>query len=66
MSLDVNKVCFDKEHDIPNTREKSRRSQSVNEWYRCGKCEVMDTDFECLSFGEVEALGYFQLSDIRY
>ena len=35
LSLDVNKVCF--EEDIPNTREKSRKRQSVNEWCRCGK-----------------------------
>ena len=25
-SLDVNKVCFEEEQDIPNTREKSRTS----------------------------------------
>ena len=25
----------------------------------------MDTNVECLSWGEVEALGYLQLSDIR-
>ena len=66
MSLDVNKVCFDANYDIPNSREKSRKIQIVTEWCRCGKCGVMDTDFECLSCGEVEALGYFQLSDMRY
>ena len=33
VSLDVNKVCFEEEQDIPNTREKSRKSQSVTEWY---------------------------------
>ena len=26
----------------------------------------MDIAVECLSCGEVEALGYFQLSDMRY
>ena len=40
-SLVVNKVCFDKEQNIPNTREKSRKSQSVSEWCRCEKCGVM-------------------------
>ena len=48
-SLDVIKVCFDEEQDIPNTREKSRKSQSVTEWRRCGKFGVMDTNAECLS-----------------
>ena len=43
VSLDVNKVCFDEEHDIPNTNEKLRKSQSVTEWCRYGKCGVMDT-----------------------
>ena len=37
VSLHVNEVCFEEEQDIPNTREKSRKSQSVTEWYRCGK-----------------------------
>ena len=37
VSLDVNKVCFEEEQDIPNTYEKSRKSQSITEWYRCGK-----------------------------
>ena len=36
VSLDVNEVCFEKEQDIPNTREKSRKSEGVTEWYRCG------------------------------
>ena len=31
VSLDVNKICIDEEQDIPNTREKSRKSQSVTE-----------------------------------
>ena len=30
-SLDVMKVCFNEEQDIPNTREKSRKSQRVTE-----------------------------------
>ena len=33
---------------------------------RCEKCGVMQTNVECLSCGQVEALGYFQLWDIRY
>ena len=36
-SLDVNDVCFEEEQDIPNTRKKSRKSQSVAEWRRCRK-----------------------------
>ena len=34
VSLDVNIVCFEEEHNIPNTLEKSRKSQSVTEWFR--------------------------------
>ena len=37
VSLDVNEKCFEEEQDIPNTSEKSRKSQSVTEWCRCGK-----------------------------
>ena len=37
VSLDVNKICFEEVQDVPNTREKSRKSQSVTEWCRCGK-----------------------------
>ena len=59
VSLDVNKVCFAEEQDIPNTREKSRKRQRVSERGRCGNCGVMDTKVECLCCGEVEALGYF-------
>ena len=34
---------------------------------RCGKWDVMDTNIEYLSCSKVEeALGYFQLSDMRY
>ena len=43
VSLGVNEVCFDKEQDIPNTREKSRKSQTVTESCRCGKCGVSRT-----------------------
>ena len=59
-SLDVNDVCFEEEQDIPNTRKKSRKSQSVAEWCRCRKWGVMHTNFEYLSCSKVEALGYFQ------
>ena len=31
VSLDIAKVCFEEEQDIPNIREKSRKSQSVTE-----------------------------------
>ena len=66
VSLDINEVCFEEEQDIPDTREKSRKSQSVTEWYRCGKWDIMHTNFEYLSCGEVEASEYFQLSDMRF
>ena len=56
LSLDVNKVCFDEEQDIPNTSEKPRETQNVTEWCRSRKCGLMDTNLECLSCGEVEAL----------
>ena len=35
INLDVNKICFEEEHDIPNTPEKSRKSQSITEWCIC-------------------------------
>ena len=66
VSLHINEVCFEEEQDIPNTREKSRKSQSVTECYRCGKRVVIHTDVKNLSSGDVEALGDFQLSDMRY
>ena len=47
-------------------REKPRKSQSFTEWCRCGKWGVIHTYVECLSCDEVEALGYIQLSDMRY
>ena len=37
VSLDVNKVCFEEEQDIPNTHGISKKSQSITEWWRCGK-----------------------------
>ena len=37
LGLEVNKVCFDEEPDILNTREKSSKSQSVTEWCKCCK-----------------------------
>ena len=37
VSLDVSEVCFEEEQDISNTREKSRKIQSVTEWCRYGK-----------------------------
>ena len=36
-SLDVNEVCLEEEQDIPNIREKSRKSQRATEWCRCRK-----------------------------
>ena len=41
-SLDVNEVGFE-EQAIPNIGEKSRKSQSVTDWCRCGKWDVMQT-----------------------
>ena len=35
--FEVNKVCFEEEQNIPNTREKSRKSQGGAAWFRCGK-----------------------------
>ena len=45
-SLDVNEVCFEEEQDIPNTSEKSRKSQSVTKRCGCGKWGVMQTNVE--------------------
>ena len=66
VSLDVNKFCFDEEHHIPDTGEKSRKNQSITEWCSRGGKGVMDTNTECLSFSKVEVMEYFQLSDMRY
>ena len=65
VSLDVNEVCFDEEQGIFKMREKPRKSQSVNEWCRCEKSGLMDTNVKCLSCGKVDGLAYFQLSDMR-
>ena len=58
LSRYINEVCFEKGRDIPNTREKSRKSQSVTECgnVECGKLGVIHTNVEYLSYGEVEAL----------
>ena len=70
VSLDVNEVCFEEVQDIPNqpnTRETPRKShQMVAKWCRCGKWEVIYTNIKYLSYSEVEALGYSQLSDMKY
>ena len=64
--LVINEVCFDHEQDIPYTREKSRKTPSAIEWCRCEKFGVICINVEYLGCGEVEALGYFQLLDMRY
>ena len=46
-SLHVNEVCFDEVEDISNTFEKSRKTQSVTEWCRCGECGIMDWNVKC-------------------
>ena len=57
VSLEVNKVCFNEEQNIPNMHEQSSKIQSVTEWCRYRKCGVMDRNVECawiaakLSFG---------------
>ena len=62
----MNEVSTDEEQVVPNTCEKLRKSQSVTEGCKCGKCGVMETDIECLSCSEVKTLGCFQLPDMRY
>ena len=64
--LDENEVCFEEEQDMSNTREKSRINQNVTEWCGCGKLSVMHANVDYLKCGEVEALGDFQLLDMRY
>ena len=66
ISLDVNELCFEEEHDIPDTREKLRKFQSATEWWRCGKWDVMRTNVEYLSCRKGEALGCFQLLNMKY
>ena len=64
-SLDVSKVCFE-ENRISLIHMKNQGKVSVTESCRCGKSDMMHTNVEYLSCGKVEALGYFQLSDMRY
>ena len=59
VSFDVNKVCFEEEQDIPNTREKSRKSRSITEWCRCRKSDVMHANVEYFSCGEVQVFNYW-------
>ena len=66
VNLDVNEVCLKEEQDIPNTSKKSRKSQTITEWCRCGKYSAMHKNVEYLSSSKVEALEYFQLLDMRY
>ena len=54
VTLGVNEVCFEKEQGISNKREKSRKSQSVIEWYRCGKYGVMHTNVEYLNCAKLK------------
>ena len=66
-SLDIDKLCFDKEQGIPNTREKSRKIKSVTEWCRYGECGVMGTNVECLSCAtKVKSLDTFNYLIMRY
>ena len=60
VSLDVSKFCFKEEQDIPNMREKSRKSQIITEWCRCQKRGVMHKNVEYFNCGKVEASEYFQ------
>ena len=62
VNLDLNEICFEEVQNILNTREKSRKSQSVNEWCRCGKWGIMHTNV-VLKF---MLWRYFQLLDMRY
>ena len=51
ISLDVNEICFEEEQN-PNTHEKSRKTQSVREWCRCGKSGAMHTNVGYLFVGK--------------
>ena len=64
-SLDVSKVCFE-ENRISLIHMKNQGKVSVTESCRCGKSDMMHTNVEYLSCGKVEALGYFQLVDMKY
>ena len=62
VSLLVNEVfCL----DIPNTREKSRKSQSITEWCRYRKYGARDANVECLSCGEFEALRILSVNEYQ-
>ena len=52
--------------DIPNTDEKSTKSQSVTDWYRCGQCGAIDKNVGCFFCHEVDAVEYFELLGMRY
>ena len=62
--LSVSVVLY-RNQSIDTTREKSRKSQSVTAWFRCGKWGAIHRKFKYLSCGEDEVLGYFQLSNDR-
>ena len=47
--------------DIPNTHEKSTKTQSVTEWHRWGKCGAMCKKLECLLCHELKVVKYFEL-----
>ena len=59
VSSDVNKVCFEEEQDISNTREKLKKKVQA-------LLNGVDVGNEALMHSEVEALGYVQLSDMKY
>ena len=63
VSLDVNEVRFEEEQDIPNTPVKFK---ALLNGVDVGNENIMHPNVEYLRCGEVEALGYFQLSDKRY
>ena len=54
VNLDLNEICFEEVQNIPNTREKLRKGQSVTEWCRCEKWGIMHTNVKSLSscFGD--------------
>ena len=43
-----------------------KKKLKVTEWCRCGEWDVTHTYVEYLNCGAVEALGHFQLSNMRY
>ena len=45
---------------------KNKKTHSVTEWYRCGKCGAMDKNVEYLCCGEAEAMEYLELLGMRY